>query len=1040
MKLFDRSGKQIDVPDDQAPALIASGQLGAPAGTRIPIKVNGVVGSVPVEDLHTYLANGASLSSQAEYDEADLQAKYGDTPHKALALGTEALNTATLGLSNAAISSLGPEARETVRKSQQANPVTTGVGTAVGIGGQIAADLLSGGTATPALAERALAGAGERALARAGAAAGERSAAGALARLGEGAAARTGERALARAGESAVAHAETTPLEGILEAARGRLPGVGEEMAGEVVPTNLGLPGPSTRMLPSSSLARPPVEGVLEPPLGRLPPVPEELAGEVALRGLPGGAPQGLPGAAPARALPEHIADAEFEALPPSIRSGRPPGPFANPPVSLADIEAKAINDVKQAINAHAPITQDLAEAAAKVAVQDAAPTIKAYGKGLIREAVEASLLGPQRLVQGGGQAVENAVRRLVGSEAETALGRIAQKTVATAARGAFEGGVYGVANEAGHQWLQDDPTLNGERLASAWFHGALLGGAFGGGLGLVSGTGREAISKVVGNEGISSYLTEKSGERMWHAAGPTKAMTAEAERYAGGAAEVGNRIREDAQQILGRAPKSREELVELAGKMKEKHSNAIDAVLQKLDTAENRAERPKLGAVLDDIDGVIDALKKRAAPTASLEGFKQRIVDAVGAGDKLTGEIDREARLSFRQLRDIRVTADEMAKFHPYPGMDSTPQIAAQEIRGKLEGRLEKIADKLANEEGGSLLKDYKAAKRGYQAGVLLEKAAARGVAADGTNHLYSLTDKIAAVPGAMIGHAVAGPMGAILSHVATEHASKVIRRNFDFVVSDVLAKLANVSRGEHVLNAAQKTNERVQTRIDKGVKAVSRAADGKAPTEEVLKTGPQTFEERRNQVLRVAAEHEAVLSHLQAVTSPLDQAAPSVAAALQTASLRALTYLVGALPKPPPPNPASLTPELDQKNWKPSDKDKAKFNRKWEAVVHPENALALVAAGQYTRDHDEALNATHPKMKGDMAEKVNRELASRTKAVSANMRASTRLFLGVPQIEPSLGRLMQSNYKPPPAPKPELKRPIKIQDNTTLNPSPRS
>jgi hypothetical protein len=867
LKLFDRAGKAVEVPDDQVQAALASGNYGAPAGTQIPVRMGGEIGSVPVENLTPALQGGAEVVSQKEYEDADLQARYGDVKHKAIAFGTEALDTATLGASNAVIGGIGGQGvRETIRKSQEANPVTTGLGTAAGIIAPVVADVATGGAATPAVA-------------------------GALERAGEKAIVRGGEKALASAGEKA-------------------LLGAGE------------------------------------------------------------------------RAIPE-------------------------------------ATQVIEAATTAAPATPIVAPEAA--------------GKGVIRQAVETSLLGPQRLVTGAGQAVEDAVTKIVGKEAETALGRIAQKTAAGAARGAIEGGAYGVGQEVGHQFLQDDPELNGERLASAWFNGALLGGTFGGGLSVVSQGSKEALNRVVGKEGISSYLSEKAGEHMWHAAGPTKKMTAEAERYAGGVAKVGNLIREDAQELLGKTPSSREELVELSGLMQTKHTGALDAVIDRLDSSGLKGERPKVGEILKDVDKVIAELQQRAAPTGQLESFKQRILDAVDARNPLTGEIDLNTRVPFRQLRNFRISLDEMIPYGAPVGSDSVPRVAAKELRNTFEERLMKITEPLANEAGGSLLKDYRAAKAGYQAGKLLEKAASSGVSAQKTNMFHSLTDKLLEIPGAMIGHAAAGPIGGLAVGLATGQASKFIRRNFDFVVSDALAKLADVSRGEHVLNAAQKSNERIQKRVDQGFASVRKGLEGKE-VEVPITGGPQTFDERRERLLNVAAQHQAVEAHLQNVVSPLDRAAPNVASALKSASLRTVMYLMDSLPKPPPPAPNSLTPKLDEKSWEASQLDQAQFNRKYQMAVHPETALSLVAAGALTQQHVDALDATHPKMKADMQAKLRKELNIRTKPVPPQMRSSIRLFLGVPQVDPSLGKLMQSNYQLPP-PSKSLSKPLKLDDHTTLN-----
>jgi len=1022
LKLFDRNGNAVEVPDDQAHAALSSGQFGAPAGTQIPVRVNGQVGSVPVEQLSHALSEGAEVVSQAEYEKADLQARYGDAGHGALAFGTSALDTATLGASNAVIGGLGGKrVRETLRKSEEANPTAAAAGAAAGIIAPIAADVLSGGTATPVVGAAAARAAGKTAIR-----AGERAAIGAA----ERAAVESGAaRALLRGEEAGELSRAVRPLEGVLEDAPRGLPSAAPEMVGEVVPHGPGLPGAQAPALPTSALARAPIEGAFEATPRALPSgVVDELTGEVV---------HDLPAlrAAPNRALPS-VADAEFEAI--GTHAAKDTGILARE-IGIAPEIRTGAAQATQAAEQSAAVAEAarVAEEARAVGGATEEAAAQASGRGVIRQVVESSLLGPQRLVSGGGQAVEEAVRKIVGAEAESALGRIAQKAVIGAARGAFEGGVYGVGNEVGHQFLQDDPDLNGERLASAWFNGALLGGAFGGGIGAFGQGTKETLAKVIGREGISDHLMKTSGEHMWHAAGPTQKMTAEANRYAGGAWKVGNLIRNDAIEILGRAPGSREELLELAPQIKEKHAGILEQVLNRLDEVSGEGERVKVSEIDRELRSIKNELAARAAPTGQLDSFHKRILDATGALDDLTGKLDPKATVSFSQLRNFRVSVDEMMKFGAAPGTEKAPDVALRRLRGWLEGRVLDAADRVANDAGGTLLKDYKAAKEGYQAGILLEKAAARGKAAEQTNQFFSLTDKLMGIPGAMIGHAAASPVGGFISHFATEHASKFIRKNFDFVVSDALAKLANVAAGEHVLTAAQRSNERVQKRVDQGMNAVRKALDSKDIGERPMLGGPKTFEERRETLLAIAGQHQMVLDHLNSVTKPLDKAAPNVASALMSASLKTVVYLMDALPKPPPPPANSLTPQVDMAKWQPSDQQKAKFNRQYDIATHPEMLLMLVATGSVTADHIAAMQATNPKMLAQAQGKLKKELSTRTKAVPAGMRASTRLVLGVPQVDPSLGRLLQSNYAPPKPAQSGLSKPLKLADTKTLNSS---
>lgn len=158
IRLFDKNGTAVDVPHDQAAAAVQSGQLGAPVGTQIPVRMGGKVGSVPIEHLTKAVEGGAQVVSHEDLQKAELQAKYGDIGHALEAGGVSALNTATLGLSNLAIAGIGGKAaREHVRNIEAANPTATTVGGAVGA---IAPIALSGGLGAAGEAAEAAEGVG----------------------------------------------------------------------------------------------------------------------------------------------------------------------------------------------------------------------------------------------------------------------------------------------------------------------------------------------------------------------------------------------------------------------------------------------------------------------------------------------------------------------------------------------------------------------------------------------------------------------------------------------------------------------------------------------------------------------------------------------------------------------------------------------------------------------------------------------------------------------------------------------------------------
>ena len=143
------------------------------------------------------------------------------------------------------------------------------------------------------------------------------------------------------------------------------------------------------------------------------------------------------------------------------------------------------------------PIAADLLSGGTLTPELAAAESARLAERGIVRAgagAAASAVLAPMRAVSKVGGLAEGAAKAIVGSEAKTAAGRVAQGIIAGGVRGATEGGLYGVGGEAGHQYLQDNPDLSGEVLGTAWLHGALLGGALGG---AVHGVGSMLTTKA---------------------------------------------------------------------------------------------------------------------------------------------------------------------------------------------------------------------------------------------------------------------------------------------------------------------------------------------------------------------------------------------------------------------------------------------------------------------------------------------------------------------------------------------------------------
>ncbi len=108
------------------------------------------------------------------------------------------------------------------------------------------------------------------------------------------------------------------------------------------------------------------------------------------------------------------------------------------------------------------------------------------------------------RAVTGAGHAVEHGVAGLLGHEAASFGGRVAQKVIPKLAGGALEGGAFGAGASVSEQALEDHDLVAEKILAEAG-KGAMLGGAIAAGPTLLGTLGKRAFS------GIGDMVARKS-------------------------------------------------------------------------------------------------------------------------------------------------------------------------------------------------------------------------------------------------------------------------------------------------------------------------------------------------------------------------------------------------------------------------------------------------------------------------------------------------------------------------------------------------
>lgn len=151
-----------------------------------------------------------------------------------------------------------------------------------------------------------------------------------------------------------------------------------------------------------------------------------------------------------------------------------------------------------------------LASGGATGAVQGAGLAARgARAAGTVARTVGAPVRGVEAL----GALAERGVARAIGTEAASAGARVAQAGARWAARGAVEGAAW-EAGMAVSEAALGDTELTGEKLLAAMGEGALVGGTFGGAMGVAGRTGLEGAR-------ATAKSIEALAERTWGKAAP---------------------------------------------------------------------------------------------------------------------------------------------------------------------------------------------------------------------------------------------------------------------------------------------------------------------------------------------------------------------------------------------------------------------------------------------------------------------------------------------------------------------------------------
>lgn len=960
--LYTRDGKRVRVPASQVAELIKSGRYGAMRDDRFDVvKPGGEVVSVAGSDLPGVLGAGWQMEDDAATRERHLQEEYGGGGEQAIAAGLGLARGLSFGASDLLISTLGGEgAADYVSKLQEANPASSVVG-------EVGAVALGLGAAR--LGAKAGAELGEIALREGAEAAVKRGAARAVARAAAQPVAKVAQ--LGAGVEARVAGAIAGKGSGVLRQAIARGAGMG---AGQGVEGAIYGAG----------------QFVSEYALGDVELTGENLTASVGMGALLGGAFGGGlgfsgklvkeatkktagaigrtakstvslwergTGTTAVKGLAEDMATVESGKIPLSVKAS----------AKLSGVDVESLDDLMKIAKKDPDVITQLPQKAR----EHYAEQLTKYRQGMmdVEDDLIDRVIGKQkdRLVE---KMTDNADPLPAYSRAMSEYGEIATELDDMIAAGRDE------------------------------FHNIRAIKKY-----------RKAIKKQT--EAIDAMLGDPEDTRKL-------------------VGEVFNGV-DAIKQEIGRA---RIKLLEMAGRARRSGQGfgleAIEATAERL-----RPHYERLRVMLEDAalfgDEAATMQKKiNAAWSVKLKDAARRsefrFTKAWEGGDYWeTGRLTRQAR---QQGHLDYVSALGSARTAEETGFIMQDLAATERL-------LTEITDTAQLDDATARLLDtWRESKRSY---VRAHDDAARvvgvqnqltDIAAQGERMSSSLPMGVGGVGGFLVG----GPVGALAGMGLGLLTSPGKMVHLQATVSR-LSRDLDLSVGKAVAAYTRKIGGRAADTARPGIGAARRGAvqslrddmiekyrRAVAPGAVLLQSTRQDWEDKRKpparkvrqayeriraQVDKLATDADALAEQIDRESGAVAAVAPSVAVAVQAAGARAVAHLAKTAPRPPSKR------WLGEKEWAPSERQIARWERTVRAVLDPMTLLSDMQKGSVTVDAVQAVREVYPRLYETVVVTLAEQTAELRDRIPYRDRVQLSVLFGVPverTMEPGFRALMSA------------------------------
>ena len=206
--------------------------------------------------------------------------------------------------------------------------------------------------------------------------------------------------------------------------------------------------------------------------------------------------------------------------------------------------------------------------------------------------------------------------------------------------------------------------------------------------------------------------------------------------------------------------------------------------------------------------------------------------------------------------------------------------------------------------------------------------------------------------------------------------------------------------------LNATRDVVSRTENKVATAAKAIFTTGSGRGA---LLSAGTQaihsSYTERANRIAQLASNPDILGQHLSNAVEGMNEALPNVSQSMQHAMMASVMFLNSKLPRP-------QSQFMLSKDWEPSQLQKQKFDKYYDAVNNPTSVLQQIKNASLSGEAIEAVQATHPELFKEMQTKVLGEMdQDKARKLSYGVRLSLAKFLGQPLDSSMLPKVIMAN-----------------------------